>query len=91
MLGIFKQGMLRKRIRGRGGSAPQRRSERYLKNFDAIWRLQSYLLSEADKEQIAIVANDDRDSTVAEILGIIADTLSARLNPTLKQVFPAAS
>jgi 2-phosphoglycerate kinase len=91
MLGIFKQGMLRKRIRGRGGKAPQRRSERYLKNFDAIWHLQSYLLSEADKEQISIVANEDRDSTVAEILGIIADTLSARLNPTLKQVFPAAS
>ncbi len=91
MLGILKQGMLRKRIRGRGGSAPQRRSERYLKNFDAIWHLQSYLLSEADKEQISIVANDDRDSTVAEILGIIADTLSARRNPTLKQVFPAAS
>ena len=90
MLGIFKQGMLRKRIRGRGGKAPQRRSERYLKNFDAIWHLQSYLLSEADKEQISIVANEDRDSTVAEILGIIADTLSARLNPTLKQVFPAA-
>ena len=90
MLGILKQGELRKRIRGRGGKAPQRRSERYLKSFDAIWQLQSYLLSEADKEQISIVANEDKDSTVAEILSIIADTLSARLKPTLKQVFPAA-
>jgi len=90
MLGILKQGALRKRIRGRGGKVPQRRSERYLKNFDAIWQLQSFLLSEADKDQIAIVANEDRDSTVAEILSIIADTLSARLNPTLKQVFPAS-
>jgi 2-phosphoglycerate kinase len=90
MLGILKQGQLRKRIRGRGGKVPQRRSERYLKNFDAIWQLQSFLLAEADKAQIAIVANEERDSTVAEILGIIADALSAKLKPTLKQVFPAA-
>lgn len=90
MLGILKQGVLRKRIRGRGGKVPQRRAERYLENFDAIWQLQAYLLSEADKEQVSIVANESRDSTVAEILSIIADTLSDRLNPTLKKVFPAA-
>ena len=89
MLGILKQGALKKRIRGRGGKVPQRRSERYLENFEAIWHLQSFLLSEADKAQIAIVANEDRDATVVEILNIIADALSARLNPTLKQVFPA--
>jgi 2-phosphoglycerate kinase len=90
MLAILKQGALRKRIRGRGGKVPHRRAQRYLENFDAIWTLQSYLLSEADKEQISIVANEDRESTVAEILGIIADTLSARHKPTVKQVFPAA-
>lgn len=90
MLGILKQGVLRKRIRGRGGKVPQRRAERYLENFDAIWQLQAYLLSEADKEHVSIVANESRDSTVAEILSIIADTLSDRLNPTLKKVFPAA-
>ena len=53
--------------------------------------MQSYLLAEADKEHISIVANEDRDSTVAEILGIIADTLSAKHKPTVEQVFPAAS
>lgn len=90
MLGILKQGKLRKRIRGRGGKVPQRRSERYLQNFDAIWQLQSFLLSEADKEQIPIVANEERDSTVSEILSIIADTLAAKMNPTVKEVFPAA-
>ena len=90
MLGILKQGELRKRIRGRGGKVRHRRAERYLENFDAIWKLQSYLLSEADKEQVSIVANEDKDATVAEILSIIANALAARLNPTLKQVFPAA-
>ena len=89
MLAILKQDMLRKRIRGRGGKAPQRRAQRYLQNFDAIWQLQSYLLSEADREKIPIVANDDKDATVAEILQIIGDRLATKLAPTLKEVFPA--
>jgi 2-phosphoglycerate kinase len=89
MLAVIKQDLLHKRIRGRGGAVPHRRAERYLNNFDAIWQLQSYLLSEADKEQISIVVNEDKESTVNEILRIIADTLSARLKPTLKRVFPA--
>jgi 2-phosphoglycerate kinase len=89
MLAILKQDVLRKRIRGRGTTALQRRAQRYLKSFDAIWQLQSYLLSEADREQISIVVNDHREDTIAEVLRIIGDTLSARLEPTLKRVFPA--
>jgi len=88
MLAIRKQELLRKRISRRGGSAPQRRSERYLQNFDGIWQLQSYLLSEADKAQIPIVVNEDKENTVSEILGVIVDVLSSKLQPTLKQVFP---
>ena len=90
MLAILKRDVLHKRIRGRGTTALQRRAQRYLKSFDSIWQLQSYLLSEADREQISIVVNDDREDTIAEVLRIIGDTLSARLEPTLKRVFPAA-
>ena len=90
MLAILKQETLRKRIRGRGSDVAQRRAQRYLKSFDAIWQLQSHLLSEADKEQISIVVNDDRENTIDEILRIIGDTLSVRLEPTLKRVFPTA-
>ena len=89
MLGILKQEVWRKRIRGRGAAATQRRAQRYLKSFDAIWQLQSHLLSEADREAISIVVNDDREGTIAEILRIIGDTLAAELEPTLKRVFPA--
>ncbi len=89
MLAILKQDVLHKRIRGRGTTSLQRRAQRYLKSFDSIWQLQSYLLSEADREQISIVVNDDREDTIAEVLRIIGDTLSARLEPTLKRVFPA--
>jgi 2-phosphoglycerate kinase len=91
VLAVLKQDQLRKRIRGRGGTVPHRRAERYLKNFDAIWQLQSYLLSEADREKMPIVANEDRGSTVAEIIRIIGEHLARRLEPTLKQVFPPAS
>ena len=91
VLAILKQDMLRKRIHGRGGKVPHRRAERYLKNFDAIWQLQSYLLAEADREKMPIVANEEKDATVAEILQIIGDELAAELQPTLKQVFPATS
>ena len=88
MLAVIKEDLLRTRIRGRGGAVPHRRAERYLNNFDAIWQLQSHLLSEADKEHIPIVVNDDKESTVAEILRIIAHRLSVELKPTLKRVFP---
>lgn len=89
MLGILKQDLLRNRIRGRGGAVPHRRAERYLKNFDAIWQLQSYLLSEADRAQISIVVNEDKEHTVAEILRIIGDALSRELGSTVQQVFPS--
>ncbi len=91
MLAILKQEVWRKRIQGRGRAANQRRAQRYLKSFDTIWQLQSHLLSEADGEEISIVVNDDRESTIAEVLRIIGDSLSAELEPTLKKVFPAGA
>ena len=89
MLAVLKQEVWRKRIQGRGRAANQRRAQRYLKSFETIWQLQSHLLSEADGEDISIVVNDDRESTIAEVLRIIGDTLSAVLEPTVKKVFPA--
>lgn len=89
MLAILKQEVWHKRIRGRGRAATQRRAQRYLKSFDAIWQLQSQLLSDADGNDITIVVNDDRESTIDEVLRIIGDTLSAHLEPALKQVFPS--
>ena len=87
MLAILKEDVWRKRILGRGRAAHQRRAQRYLKSFDAIWQLQSHLLSEADKESLSIVVNDDRESTIAEVLRIIGNTLSTELTPNPKKVF----
>ena len=68
MLATLKPDQLRARIRGRGNKVPQRRSERYLDNFDYIWRLQSYLLSEADKAKITIIPNENKEKVIQEVM-----------------------
>jgi 2-phosphoglycerate kinase len=76
MLAVLKRRDLKDRIRGRGTKVPQRRSKRYLEHFDAIWRLQSYLLSEADRARIPIIVNGDRDKVVREIMRTVIDSLA---------------
>lgn len=87
MLAVLKPDQLRARIRGRGGRVVQRRAERYLQSFDAIWRLQEYLLSEADRQQIAIVVNEDKDRAVQAILGRVIDTLAHGFRSSPRAVF----
>jgi 2-phosphoglycerate kinase len=87
MLGVLKRKHLQRRIRGRGTDVPQRRADRYLKHFDEIWRLQSYLLSEADRADIPIVVNSDRDKVFREIMRITIETLAADFNNTPQAVF----
>jgi 2-phosphoglycerate kinase len=87
MLGVLKRKQLQRRIHGRGTDAPQRRGDRYLKHFDEIWRLQSYLLSEADHANIPIVANSHRDKVFREIMRITIETLAKDFNNTPQAVF----
>ncbi len=87
MLAVLKPEKLRKRIRGRGSQAPQRRSERYLENFDRIWRLQSFILSEADRTGIPIVANDNKEKVLQEVMKSIIDTISKTFSSNPKDVF----
>lgn len=74
-LAVLKQKELRRRIKGRGVKAPQRRATRYLNSFDAIWRLQSFLLSEADRCDVPIVANLDMDRAIEAIILLIMTRL----------------
>jgi len=87
MLGVLKRKQLQRRIHGRGTDAPQRRGDRYLKHFDEIWRLQSYLLSEADHANIPIVTNSHRDKVFREIMRITIETLAKDFNNTPQAVF----
>jgi 2-phosphoglycerate kinase len=87
MLGVLKRKQLQQRIRGRGTDAPQRRGDRYLKHFDEIWRLQSYLLSEADRTNVPIVVNSDRDKVFREIMRMTIEALAKDFEKTPQAVF----
>lgn len=87
MLSVLKKKQLQRRIKGRGSEAPQRRSDRYLKHFDEIWRLQSYLLSEADYANIPIVDNTHRDKVFREIMLITIESLAKDFDASPQTVF----
>ncbi|TNF93685.1 MAG: hypothetical protein EP297_12285 [Gammaproteobacteria bacterium] len=87
MLGVLKQKELKKRIKGRGTEVPQRRSERYLANFEDIWRLQAYLLDEADRNQVPIVVNSNKENALREVMKIVVDRLEDEFTSTPAAVF----
>ncbi len=90
VLAVLKQKELRKRIQGRGVLAPRRRARRYLKEFDAIWRLQSFLLSEADRFDVPIVSNIDKDKAASEILRVVIDRLRGEYSGQPRAIFGIA-
>lgn len=75
LLAVLRPAELRKRLLGRGSAVPGRRARRYLDHFDDLWRLQSFLLSEADRAGIPIVTNDDKDRTLQHVLARVVDAI----------------
>lgn len=88
MLAALKPDQLRSRIRGRGNKVPQRRSERYLDNFDYIWRLQSYLLSEADKAKITIIPNENKEKVIQEVMRTTISYIAREFTSDPDDTFP---
>jgi len=78
VLAVLKEKRLKKRLVGRGHMIQSRRSERYIKNFERIWDLQSFLLDEADDHDVAIIPNNDEESTVRSILETVSGVLRKR-------------
>ena len=60
----------------RSRQSPHRRAERYLENFDDIWRLQAHLLDQADQAGIPIIENNDREEVFRRIMLHVIDRLS---------------
>lgn len=87
MLAVLKQNKLKKRITNRGEQAPERPGKRYLSNFEQIWSLQSFLLSEADRYGIPIIANDEKGKTSVKIMSTIIDYLMDDFSATPSKVF----
>jgi 2-phosphoglycerate kinase len=89
MLGMLQRKHLEQRITMRSNNAPDRGGAHYLQYFEEIWRLQTYLLSEADRANIHIVVNDSRDKLFSEIMRYTIATLAKNFNSTPKKVFGA--
>ena len=87
MLAVLKRKRLQNRLKGRSTNVPQRRAERYLEHFESIWKLQTYLLSEADQTGVPIISNTDRDDVFREIMLYTIDKLAAEFNKSADQVF----
>lgn len=87
MLGVIKRKKLQRRISGRSTKVPQRRAERYIKYFDSIWGIQTYLLSEADKADCTIIINDSRDDVLREIMLTTINKLSEDFDKAPEEVF----
>jgi 2-phosphoglycerate kinase len=87
MLAVLKRKRLQNRLKGRSTHVPQRRAERYLEHFESIWKLQTYLLSEADQADVPIISNTDRDDVFREIMLYTIDKLAADFKKSADQVF----
>ncbi len=87
MLAVLKQKDLKKRIKGRNVKVPQRRSQRYPASFEDIWRLQTFLLNEADQAEVPIVENKNKEETMQEIMKIVIAQLSEGYSSSPKKVF----
>ena len=51
-----------------------------LEQFESIWSLQSHLLSEADRNDTAIVTNDDLEKAVRQVIMTINRELSKQID-----------
>jgi 2-phosphoglycerate kinase len=86
-LAVLKSKELKSRLRGRGVEVPQRRAKRYLNKFDSIWNLQSFLLSEADRCDVAIITNDDKEIAVQQLIQHVNYELTKHFDGSPEVVF----
>ncbi len=86
-LAVLKSKELKSRLRGRGVEVPQRRAKRYLHSFDSIWSLQSYLLSEADRCDVPIITNEDKEKSILQIIQQVNTELARHFTGTAEQIF----
>lgn len=72
------RGKLRRQLQARAELEPGRSSARYLDHLDQICEIQSFLLDESDRKDIAILANEDLEQTASEAMRLISEMVEAR-------------
>lgn len=86
-LAVLRPKDLKARLRGRGAQVPQRRAKRYLAKFDSIWSLQSFLMAEADRCDVPIIPNQDKDKAVLQVILQINQELAQHFDGKPEAVF----
>ncbi|MBT8428731.1 MAG: hypothetical protein KJN79_02355, partial [Gammaproteobacteria bacterium] len=86
-LAVLRSSILKSRLRGRSTSKPKRRAKRYLRNFDSIWSLQTYLLSEADSHDTAIITNDEIEKAIQKVIITVNHELKKHYSGGPAEVF----
>lgn len=81
MLTVTNKQRLAEHIAWRSREQPERGSSRYLEQLEAIWALQSFLLSKADQARIPIIANWAMEDTVRDVLQEVNHRISKRYPP----------
>lgn len=74
---------LRCQLEYRARREPGRSAERYLASLDEIVELQSFLLAEADRVDVAILDEEEIEETVAEALELITQHVMERFKPEM--------
>ena len=88
MLAVLKQDKLKSQLKGRGVLAPTRSEQsQYISNFDYIWQLQSYLLSEADNSSMQIIENNDKEETTDRVMRSIIEVLQSDFDAKVDDIF----
>jgi 2-phosphoglycerate kinase len=90
-LAVLRPKDLKSRLRGRGELVPQRRAKRYLSKFDSIWSLQSFLMSEADRCDVPIIPNQDKDKAVQQVILHVIQELARQFDGAPDEVFGDAA
>ena len=86
-LAVMSKKDLRSRLRGRGVDEPLRQAKRYLSKFDSIWRLQNFLVSEAERIDTPVIPNDDKEAAVFQSIGVVNAELARHYDGKPWEVF----
>jgi len=75
MLAVTDQASHRARFSLRESTAGARLAKRYLENFDAIRKIQDYVLAMARAQKTPIIENDDFELTLSQVITVISDEM----------------
>lgn len=86
-LAVMGKQQLRSRLRGRGMNEPLRQARRYLKKLDSIWRLQAFLVGEAERNDTPVIPNDDKEGAIFQVIGVVNAELARHFKGSAQDVF----